>query len=371
MRIRENRAIALVEKVIIYIVALWYLSSGAEAKHISENRLFLSTSEAWPGIVSALKVMPTGEIINLYQQYTTTRWIMDLAITPNKQYMFVAGDTNMEWFHIESTGNMVSMGTAFFTHDKPAIISITPNNDYVLVIGEDVFAYLFQLQSAGELIDTHTKPTTGWWINPRGNPIIGYVPDNSLGVYHLNYAAGTAIRAQLFIGTAFNYLKMAYTPDGSIGLLKGYMDGMDLKVFKIDTTETVTTTQQFNFGNLADDIAITPDGRFGLLGIDTKIVILSIDTVNGIVTDTGKRFTLSAPISFLPKSIRITDDGKMVVIQYMDGSHEYVTTAFIGPEGDLFWTGYTFYFGPAGVNDMELLPIYVTDVDSDQWQLYN
>jgi hypothetical protein len=54
MRIRENRAIALVEKVIIYIVALWYLSSGAEAKHISENRLFLSTSEAWPGIVSAI-----------------------------------------------------------------------------------------------------------------------------------------------------------------------------------------------------------------------------------------------------------------------------------------------------------------------------
>jgi hypothetical protein len=372
---KQKKMRLIIKQVLIYnlfVLSLWLcFYHEAEAQHIAESRLFLSTHEMEPGRIFALKILPTGEIIDLYQQYTTTRWIYDLAITPSKQFMYVAADTTIERFRIKSNGDLISLDTTYFPAD-PIKIAVTPNNEYVIIEFSDIGCWFFQPTPTGKLIDTYYRETVGMWINPRGNPIIDRCFGYTIWVHHLDYASGTVIRTQIFNNISDNYVKIAYTPDGSIGLMKGFLgNSMDLRVFRIDTTETVTTTQQFNLGNTAKDIAITPDGRYGFLAIDGNIVILSIDTVNGIVTDTGKRFDLNAPISFQVDFIRITDDGKMVVIQYLDDIDERVTTAFIGPDGDLFWTGYIFQFGAAGVIDMELLPIYITDVDSDQWQLYD
>lgn len=58
------------------------------------------------------------------------------------------------------------------------------------------------------------------------------------------------------------------------------------------------------------------------------------------------------------------------------GEDDIIATAKLSYEGDLTWIGYTFPFGATyigglgSVTDIELVPVYVTDVDSIQWQLY-
>jgi hypothetical protein len=331
----------------------------------------------WPGKVFAFSILPTGEIVDLYQQYTTTRWIADLCATPNKKFMYVSANMAIDQFRIESNGDLLFLG-AFTCTGNPGDIGITPNNEIAIVGvgGSNPPGWFLRISPSGELIDTYYRASTGIWINPRGNPIMyGGFPDEAIWVFHLDYAAGTVSRTQVIPWVCNNPNGMAYTPDGSLGLLVGYLGGsVDVRSFKIDTTETVSTTGAWDIGGTAKDIDITPNARFALISIDTMLAIFAIDTNNGIITDTGKRWR--PPLTnFLPDYIRITADGKLAVIDYLD-YRDWITTAFIGDNGDLTWTGYTFPFGATyvpgvdAVIDMELTPIYVTGVESSQWQLY-
>lgn len=92
----------------IFWVGLVSLSSG---QHISEHRLFLAPGEMWPGKIFALQILPTGEIIDLYQQYTTTRWNSSLSMTSDKKFMYVSANTAIDEFRIESNGSLFSLGT--------------------------------------------------------------------------------------------------------------------------------------------------------------------------------------------------------------------------------------------------------------------
>lgn len=227
-------------------------------------------------------------------------------------------------------------------------IGITPNNEMAIVGigGSNPPGWFLQISPTGELLDTYYRASTGIWINPRGNPIMyGGFPDESVWVFHLDYTTGTVYRTQVISGVCNSPKGMAYTPDGSLGLLVGYLGGIvDVRSFKIDTTESVSTIEQWNIGGTAKDVQITPDARFALIVVDGMIAIFSIDTTNGIIADTGKRWY--PPITdFLARYIRITADEKLLVIDYQGDNKDYITTAFIGDNGDLTWTGYTFPFG--------------------------
>ncbi len=361
------------------------LCSIGGAQSITEHRLFLAPGEMWPGKIFALQILPTGEIRDLYQQYTTTRWVSDISITPNKKFMYISADIAIDEFKIESHGNLFTLGT-FTCPGVPGDIGITPNNDMVIVgIGDsNPPGFFLEISTTGELIDTYYRASTGIWINPRGNPIMyGGFLGESVWVFHLDYSSGTIFHTQVIPGVCNSPKGMAFTPDGSLGILVGYLGGLvDVRAFKIDTTESVSTIGQWNIGGTAKDVQITPDARFALIAVDSVIAVFAIDTHTGTVTDTGKRFsppTRPPTYQALPHYLRITDDGKMVVVNYdVYGENEIIGTGWIDSEGNITWTGYTFPFGntyvpgATAVMDMELVPaVQVTGLDSSQWQLYD
>jgi hypothetical protein len=344
--------------------------------------LYLST--AYSPYIYLLYILPNGAIYDSFQHWTTnTGWAWDIAITPNKKYLYVGARWDIEGFQIDSTnGSLYPINTTAYGSED---VFITPNGEYLLANQA-----LFRIDSTGNLLDTGSRYTSSYGnfmlgIDPRGNPLIaqnGF--DLSLWIYHLDYASATFTHTSTINwGASVDPWKIAFTPDGSFGLMNGYLfPSYDVMVLKIDTTESVSSTgQKWDFGFAAPDVAVTPDGRFGLVTVDTAIFVLAIDTVNGIITDTGKRFAPPGrPPTYqtTPTYLRITEDGKMVVVNYdVYGEVGLISTAWLSSEGDLTWTGYTFPFGATylgtgdGIIDIDLVPaVHVTGIDSIEWQLY-
>ncbi len=364
-----------IHKITLLLLVLFsvnmFISSVQAAGEIN-SYLYVIDFGSW---VYQLDVLSNGAIVDTFQNWTTNSETVKIAITPDKKYLYIGSiyPGAIDGFCIDSTsGNLYPVSTTMLSAED---VFITPNGQY-LVAGQA----MFRIDSTGTLLDTGSRYTSGGWyenvmygINPRGNPLIaGNSGDKSIWIYHLDYGSGTLTHTTT-LTWGVQVRNTAFTPDGSLGIFEGPLflyQNYDVMAFRIDTTETITDTgQRWNFGTNPQDVVITPDGRFGFVSVDTVIVTLAINTITGVITDTGKRF--DPFLGFAPGDIRLTEDGRMAII---GGSGSNIITANISTEGDLTWTGYMFPFGTTygAIIDMELVPAaQVTGLDSSQWQLYD
>ncbi len=362
--------------ILIIFFCIIVFGSFAQAQSAIKEFLYVTVDES-PNIY-LLYVMANGVIYDSFRQITSAYGSPGkMVITPDRRHVYIGSYYYgaIEGFQKDSTtGNLYLIDTTPYNGESQDI-TITLNGDYLLASQA-----LFRIDSTGVLFDTGSRYTTGGWydnvmrgINPRGNPLITEDGFGNLRIYNLNYDSAVLTHTTTInINLSGNVKKIAFTPDGSLALVASYFYSpptYDVVALHCDTTGAVTTTgQRWDLGITATDVAITPDGKFGFVAVDENIVTLAIDTITGIITDTGKRFH---PFTgFVQVYIRLTEDGQMAVI---GGSGSNIITANISAEGDLTWTGYSFPFGTTygAIIDMELVPAaQVTSVNINQWQLY-
>lgn len=367
-------------------------SINANSETPTEYRLYTVPGESTT--MHVLRILPNGQFVNPDEHYSILQAPCSVRQTHKKDKLIIGGVGGTKVYRINSDGSLTFLSQNDAT-SYGFSYPITPNDEFVLPIPAVGSAYVFRLTAAGELISTGYQYDVGLWsdINPRNNPVFAEISPVSAAVYWLDYTTGSISQVTTILtGNGTN--GFSFTLDGSLGLLWGVKAAPDnddqVVVLAIDTAGSVTTTSQslLSTNELAQiyDLRIAPDGKYAFIGTSSnsphdacRVVTIMIDTVTGIVTDTGIRSSAPTSTSLDILSLRISDDGRLLVAYYWDDAFwsKCLATAYINSDGTITWTGYTFPYdttfctGLDFMEDMEIISIYAPTAVESQWQLYN
>ncbi len=314
-----------------------------------------------------LKVLPYGQILDTYIQYTNGGnggfGSGSLAVSPDDRFLFAASGATYR-YQIQADGSLVSIGST-----NPGGVAFTPNKQ--LVIGENI---IYSLTSTGDLVNGTSSPTIDYpYIDPLGRGVLGVSSFSTFSAYTINYEDKTLSLTTTYPLEVSSPFYFAFTPNGKLGFFYSWVWD-SLGVLTIDSIFNVSTSQILNIsGEAIDDLAVSSNNRFvwaTLFG--GGIALFNIDTL-GNVTDTGQRYTNGGGIRWL----RITPDQQLAIISYEDpqlpSPGGAIATAFINGDGSLSWTGYTFAFDSAHpteetVVDYAIIPVYATGIPEELWK---
>ncbi len=358
-------------KFLLIAIILVGMTSLCHA-YVAYYNLFVVSGEDSPARIYQLKILPNGQILDTYIQYTTgenNEFIEgSLAVSPHDQFLFAASDVIYR-FQIQADGSLVSIGIT----TPSSFIAFTPN-DQLVITGENIYS----LTSTGNLVNGISSPGIDYpYIDPLGRGVLGISSSHTLSAYTINYNTRTMTQMTTFpVGNGDLY-GINFTPDGKLGFLYGFNltpnNTGDLWVLNIDSVFNVTTTSQIF--NVASDniggIAVSNDNRYLWAPTGDYIELFAIDTL-GKVTDTGKEYGISGTLPGVQKN---TPDGSLAIVDYLDmnsGGRGFAT-AYIDGDGSLTWTGYTFAFDsahPTGgtVVDYAIVPVYATGIPEEFWK---
>ncbi|MDI6784098.1 MAG: hypothetical protein QME64_08405 [bacterium] len=375
--------LALLFFITCFLLVGIYTGSGASLSHYN---LFVILGEDNPGKLYQLKVLPNGEIINPHIQYPlVSRDPGDLEVTADFQYVLVASGYGINCFRVLNNGNLFCTSTT--SVDLPEFFTITPNNELV-IISTYYCTTVFSFTTTGELVNgTSAIPAEAARPDPLGRGLLANSTSYSLysfSSYTINYLARTLHNTTSYTGGRA-YKRYAFTPNGKLGFVYGMSvdpqdTGKNLWVLNIDSAFNVTTTSQiFELGDDCFKPTISRDNQFLWASTGSHIELLTINTTTGQVTDTGRKFYVLNTTWTAAGSQRKSPDDTLTVVWYDDtrlAKPGSFATAWINADGSLTWTGYYFNFElvyasmGTGIIDYELIPVYVTGLESDKWQLY-
>ncbi len=341
--------------------------------YVAYYSLFVVSGEDYPGRIYQLKILPNGQILDTYIQYTTIAngFGSALAVSPKNRFLFASGDVIYR-FQIQSDGSLVSIGST-----TPAdSVAITPNEQ--LDIGGNT---IYSLTSTGDLVNGISISSLGIdypYIDPLGRGILGISSISTFSAYTINYNSRTLSLMTTYPLGNGNYYSFTFTPDGKLGFLSGFgvsPSGGDLWVLNIDSVFNVTTTSQIL--NIPNSIGfrepvISQNNKYlwGATGA-YGIALLTID-ITGRVTDTGQHYSEPGWAVGFP---RVTPDEQLaLVFEEIDVLQSGAfATAFINGDGSLTWTGYTFAFDSVyptlgEVLDYAIVPVYATGIPEELWK---
>ncbi len=344
--------------------------------YVAYYNLFVVSGNDYPGRIYQLKVLPNGQILDTYTQYTIEGNWFDygaLDVSSNYQFLLIASD-DIHRFQIQLDGSLFSLGT---TPSAGSQIAITPNGQIVIVTLNVGSSTIYSLDSSGDLINGTPGPEIAIpKADPLGRGVLAGIT-SAFSAYTINYNTRTLTQTTSFLrGDGIPY-GFNFTPDGKLGFMYGFNlapnNTGDLLVMKIDSNFTITTTQVLNIpGRPIDDLAVSKDGRY-LWASAGYIELFSIDT-NGLVTDTGNKYYVLNQTGSYAQYQRNTPNGNLAIVEYLDfnlgGSF---ATAYINGDGSLTWTGYTFAFDSAHptegtVVDYAIVPVYATGIPEELWK---
>ncbi len=343
--------------------------------YVAYYSLFVVSGDDNPNRIYQLKILPNGQILDTYVQYTAggnggSFGTGSLGVSPGYRFLFAASDAVYR-FQIQADGSLVSIGST-----NPGGVAFTPNEQ--LVIGWNT---IYSLTSTGDLINGTPGPNIGSpKVDPLGRGILAYWYP-TFSAYTINYDTRILSLTTTYPLGNGNYYNFVFTPDGKLGFLAGFgvsPNGGDLQALKIDSTFTVTTTQVMSVsqGGIYD-MAVSNDSRYLWADTGYYIELFSIDTL-GNVTDTGKQYyALNVMHRTGVNFQRNTPDGNLAIVEYDDDDLApeagCFATAFINGDGSLTWTGYTFAFDSAHpteetVVDYAIIPVYATGIPEELWK---
>ncbi len=344
--------------------------------YVAYYSLFVVSGEDHPGRIYQLKILPNGQILDTYIQYTTgeNNEFLDgsLAVSPDNRFLFASGDVIYR-YQIQADGSLFSIGST-----NPGGVVFTPNKQ--LVIGTNI---IYSLTSTGDLINGTSSPTIDYpYIDPLGRGLLGVSSFSTFSAYTINYNTRTLTQTTTFPYGNGLLFGINFTPNGKLGFLYGFnlspSNTGDLWVWKIDSTFNITTSQLLSVSQgMIDDLVISNDSRYLWADTGYYIELFSIDTL-GNVTDTGKQYyALNVMHRTGVNFQRNTPDGNLAIVEYDDDDLApeagCFATAFINGDGSLTWTGYTFAFDsahPTGgtVVSYTIVPVYATGIPEELWK---
>ncbi len=344
--------------------------------YVAYYSLFVVDGEDNPGKIYQLKILPNGQILDTYIQYTTggNGFINgSLAVSPHDRFLFAASDAIYR-FQTQPDGSLVSIGLT----TPSSFIAFTPNEQ--LVIGDNI---IYSLTSTGDLVNGTPGPEIGLaTVDPLGRGVLAGII-SAFSAYTINYNTRTLTQMTTFprgngIPYGFNF-----TPDGKLGFMYGFNlapnNTGDLWVFTIDSIFNVSTTQVLNIpGRSIDDLAVSKDGRYLWAPTGYYIELFAIDTLKNVI-DTGQKYYVLNNTAGTQEATyqRNTPDGNLAIVEYNNDDLApeagCFATAFINGDGSLTWTGYTFAFDsahPTGgtVVDYAIVPVYATGIPEELWK---
>ncbi len=349
---------------LVMVVFLVGMTSLCHA-YVAYYSLFVVSGE--DRSISQLKVLPDGQILDTYTQYTAAGenggfGDGSLGVSPDDRFLFAASDVTYR-FQIQPNGSLVSIGST--TPGGPPVF--TPN-DQLVITGE----LIYTLTSTGDLINGTSSPIISEpQIDPLGRGLLGVSSYSTFSAYTINYNTRTLTMTMTYPtppGSAFYF---AFTPNGKLGFY--YSLGWDgLGVLTIDSVFNVSTSQIFNIsGEGINDLAVSNDSRYLWVSTGGAIELFTIDTLEN-VTDTGQQYYVSNDTGGTLAALqRNTPDGTMAVFEYEGGAPVpgNFATAIINGDGSLTWTGYTFVFEYGeSVVDCALVPVYATGIPEEFWK---
>ena len=211
------------------------------------------------------------------------------------------------------------------------------------------------LQAAGAVATTTADAPRAATAN---NPGVGWVLTTNFSDSNISLVNGQtqAVTGPLFageLGDPNGLIEVAITPDGQTALLANYGDQAiyylnlsDPRAPTLSSTPAVSTALPY----YADDIAITPDGRFALVtdGSENELV-MSIDLASRTLVDVLDMGTITPTHD--AQAIEIAPDGTVIYADLLGGA---VGTLAIDPAGQLsHLNSYTYTINgvtPAPVN---------------------
>lgn len=333
--------------------------------------LFAPLSDGNKTIV--LEVLSNGQIIDTGQQLNTGYGGNYGGASPDEQSILIPTSYQISQYYIAPTGAVSLVTTYPFGAWQ---IAYHPNGR--MVISTDTTIFRVRENGLLEVANFYSRPAGNLWISPVGNITVGGDTSSTISAYRIDTTNYTVTTSQwIFInGTA---QEAGYMPDGSQLLVVEYSNEAyrDVDIFQVTPDGTVvdTTVQHLDLVNTngAKSIAMSYDGQYAF--VITSVSNGVIATISRISTgqwiDTGGRISIRNPFR-----IRMAPTYNMLVVQHdISGSiYQYLSTYFVGADGNLTATGYTFpfqqTFGDVPVDLVFAYPPGVTTVDSSNWQLY-
>ncbi len=340
--------------------------------YVAYYSLFVVSAEDNPGRIYQLKILPNGQILDTYIQYTTgeNNEFLDgsLAVSPDNRFLFASGDVIYR-YQIQSNGSLVSIGST----TPSSFIAFTPNDQLVITSWN-----IYSLTSTGDLVNGTSGPTISEpQIDPLGRGLLAVSSYSTFSAYTINYNTRTLTMTTTYPTPPGSFFYFAFTPNGKLGFY--YSSGWDgLGVLTFDSIFNVSTTQVLNIsGESIFDLAVSKDNKYLWAPTNNYIELFSIDTLEN-VTDTGQKYyVLNDPGGTLARYQRNTPDGSLAIVEYVDlnsnSSGGSFATAFINGNGNLTWTGYSFAFDSAHptegtVVDFAIVPVYATGIPEELWK---
>ncbi len=370
------------KKIILQsILAMFVMVAGVSVgfAYVTYYSLFVIDGEDNPGKIYQLKVLPDGQILDSYTQYTVgwNGFISgELAVTNNYNFLFISTGEAIYRYRVQSNGTLVALGSTLTPQGSPGF-TITPNNQLLITVPAYGFGIgtVFSISSIGDLVNGApglliASPK----VDPLGRGLLAISSFSTFSAYTINYNSKTLSLTTTYPLEVDSPFYFAFTPNGNLGFFYSPVwDG--LGVLSFDSLFNVSTTQVLNIpGSSIGDLAVSKDGRY-LWASESYIELFAIDTL-GNVTDTGKEYYVSNDTGeTLSGFQKITPDGSLAIVDYLDlnSGGECFATALINGDGSLTWTGYSFAFDSAHptegtVVDYAIIPVYATGIPEEFWK---
>jgi DNA-binding beta-propeller fold protein YncE len=357
----------------ILVILIYFLVGNGYAieRHLL---LFVPFVEGKETVV--LEVLPNGEIRNTYQRMTTGYGSNYPGVSPDQQNILIPAANTTTQYRISPTGLVSRLTTYEHIGRNGWSANYHPNGKMVIFATNSIYS----VRNDGLLEWINPAPSCDpRWINPCRNMLVEGGSGKTMNFQSIDTVAMTVTTSQN-IDIRGDFHDAAFTPDGNQVLIcktPAVGEISDIDIFSILPDDTLdTTAQHIDIPNAASaySIIMSPDGQYAYIAIFGRdsVVTISHDSA-GVWFDTGKRLILYGPwrIVCAPVNNMVVVDHQIDVLGY---SYTYLSTFYMQPDGELLPTGYSFPFQQTfGDNPLTFVFAYppgITEVESDQWQLY-
>ncbi len=242
-----------------------------------------------------------------------TNWVNGAAFSPDGQTALSgSGDGTLILWNVETgevirrfEGHTGGVNSVAFSPDGQTALS---GSDDATLILWDISTALNTSVAKGEEIRRfkgHTGGVNAIAFSPDGQTALSGSDDSALILW--NVATGEEIRR--IEGHTGEVEDLAFTPDGSAALSTA--NDQTLRLWNLETGEQ---TRQEVFGGGANFLAISPDGRTAVHGVDYELRLRDI----GQWQERGR--LLGHPKKSPVRSIAISPDGRLILSGAEDGS---------------------------------------------------
>jgi NACHT domain- and WD repeat-containing protein len=305
-------------------VFIWDLETGSNSRTINGHRKPIYDVQVSPDGKKAIsgssdktvRIWDLNNGNNIKTFENNSHSVKNVIITPNGKLGIGACNYSDVCAWDLKTNFNETCKKRFVGHSEPVgAIAVTPDGSRLITGSRynnenKIYVWDLETEEIKKILNGSIRWLDELIVTPDGKNVIGRT---ELGdVYIWDLQTGDCIKTPKFFGTIN---KMIMTPDGGKIILGNFNGDIFLWDFKIEEnlkfkahTDTITS------------IAITPDGKKIIIGSsDKKISIWSLET-----REVLKVFNWSNEFEFEAENIVITQNGKNVIIQFINGIYKII-----------------------------------------------